>query len=145
MVQKIDFAFNATKCDSKPEAADLPSCRGRGGRPAKEGEALLNALIRTNITGREKERLEDEYRRFCLSRRISFAGFIREKLLSGAAAPARPSREERLLETLQHLQDCRLVLRSLSEAKDGTNPADAAATLEQVNNLVERLAEWWFD
>lgn len=145
MVQKIEFAFNVTKCDGSLAAAELPSCRGRRGRPEKNGEALLNELIRTNITHRERQRLEKEYRQVCLSRRLSFAGFIREKLLSEAAAPARPSREERLLETLQQLQDCRLVLRNLSEAETGTCPEGAAAALEQINNLVERLAEWWFD
>lgn len=111
---------------------------------------MQSQLIRTNVTRGESQRLKEEYSRFTLTRRLSFAGFIREKLFVGPSTSVRLDREALLLETLQRLQDCRLALNAMDGEERDADHADAdhsdlAATLQRIDHLVERLATWWFD
>jgi hypothetical protein len=107
----------------------------------------LDQLIRTNVTRRELEHLLAECQRVNLTRRLSFAGFVREQLLAGTAVPATIPREELLLETLQRLQDCRLALGAAGggESESGADQTALATTLQRMEDLINRLATWWFD
>lgn len=145
MVQKTSDAPGSLNGGSAREGAPGAPTRRRGGRPPKEKEDALERPIRANVTRREMEHLRAECRRINLTRRLSFAGFVREKLVAGTAAPAKADREALLLETLQRLQDCRL---ALSTASGGANAADQpalATTQLRIEKLIDQLATWWFD
>jgi hypothetical protein len=97
------------------------------------------------VTRRELEYLLTECQRVNLSRRLSFAGFVREQLLVGTAPLAPPAREELLLETLQRLQDCRLAVLKASGGENEADQPALATTLQRINHLIDQLATWWFD
>ena len=145
MVQKTHSSPLFSSRERTPGGGDGVRLRPKGGRPPKEEGELLDQLIRTNVTRREMEHLLAECQRINLTRRLSFAGFVRERLLAGGAVSSRCAREELLLETLQRLQDCRLALKVPSDAKNGPTSPGLAATLERLNHLIDRLATWWFD
>lgn len=145
MVQKTFAVPPFSARESAQDSGAVLPLRRKGGRPPKEEGDLLDQLIRTNVTRRELERLLTECQRVNLTRRLSFAGFVREKLLAGTAVPTTTTREELLLETLQRLQDCRLALSAASGGKNGADQPALAATLPRMEDLIERLATWWFD
>lgn len=145
MVQKTSAAPPFSAREPTRESREKTPVRGKGGRPPKEEGDLLDQLIRTNVTRRELEHLLTECQRVNLTRRLSFAGFVREKLLAAAAAPTTTAREELLLETLQRLQDCRLALQASSGGQNGADQPALATTLQRIENLIDQLASWWFD
>lgn len=147
MVQKTHAAPPFLTQEPARESPARAPIRRKGGRPPKEDRDLLDQLIRTNVTRRELEHLLAECQRVNLTRRLSFAGFVREQLLAGTAVPATIPREELLLETLQRLQDCRLALGAAGggESESGADQTALATTLQRMEDLINRLATWWFD
>lgn len=145
MVRKTNAAPRSILGNSTLEYGAGAPIRRKGGRPPKEEDARLDQLIRTNVTRRELEHLLAECRRINLTRRLSFAGFVRERLLAETAAPTGVAREEVLLETLQRLQDCRLALNEVGGGENGPDSPNLDAALERLNDLIDRLATWWFD
>lgn len=144
MVQKTSAAPPVSAREPAWESREKTPARGKGGRPPKEEGDLLDQLIRANVTRRELEHLLTECQRVNLTRRLSFAGFVREKLLAAAAAPT-TAREELLLETLQRLQECRLALQASRGGENGADQPALAASLQRLDKLIDQLASWWFD
>lgn len=145
MVQKTSATPSFSAREPARESGEKTPARRKGGRPPKKEGDLLDQLIRTNVTRRELEHLLTECQRVNLTRRLSFAGFVRERLIAGTAAPTTTAREELLLETLQRLQDCRLALQASRGGENGADQPALAATLQRLESLIDQLASWWFD
>lgn len=129
-------ASEGTTDSTRPNAA-------RRGRPTLDPASQRTVVVKTLVTPAEKVRLREAFHQASAARRLTFAEFLRQRLLAGGT-PARPPRRERL-DGLLLLDECRQALLRLAKEQ----PAPAAEDrlermLSRLETTLNEVTEWWY-
>lgn len=93
---------------------------GRGGRTRKKEEYQVNKTVKTTLTGKDFDWLETEYKRETTGQKVSFAEFIRQRIVSTKRVGERANQRAEALTIQMTLSEIRDEIETLVRQIPGT-------------------------
>ncbi|RYC66509.1 hypothetical protein [Spirosoma sordidisoli] len=111
---------------------------GRGGRTRKKEEHQVNKTVKTTLTGKDFDWLETEYKRETTGQKVSFAEFIRQRILSTKRVGERANQRAEALTIQMTLSEIRDEIQILASYKTDTVEYSSGEEGEQKHSQHER-------
>ena len=125
--------------------------RNTGGRPAKSAEERATIKLNCWVTSSQHEQLQSDFRRVQAGTKLSFAAYLKQKLLSKATV-ARPKTDELLLTVLINLQErgrqLDLISRKIASENGGVVEETNQRITEELTAIQETLtniSRWLYE